>query len=330
MFESLHFSLLRFTIRPVERLLLPEYKGSTFRGAFGKVFKRTVCLQPRGTPCETCYLQSGCSYYQVFETPIDEQRVDPAVLDVTDLRGVRFAPHPFIIEPPLETKREYTRDEALSFNLILIGKAVDYFPYFIFVVQEMGRQGIGKGNGHYRLEYATTVDANGYEHLLFDGCRQQILIEMPPLSLHAMPVPMVPSEHLWVEFLTPTRLQVKGKLTMDIQFVNIIRALVRRLVPLQYFHCTQTTEHNLQEITDELIRQSCAVRRLQNKLQWYDWSRWSNRKQEKMLMGGFRGEITFEGNFAPFADLLRLGAMLHVGKGAVFGMGKYQWNNGSM
>lgn len=41
-------------------------------------------------------------------------------------------------------------------------------------------------------------------------------------------------------------------------------------------------------------------------------------------MGGFLGDITFEGNIEPFMPLIKAGEILHVGKGAGFGLGKYE------
>ena len=43
-----------------------------------------------------------------------------------------------------------------------------------------------------------------------------------------------------------------------------------------------------------------------------------------MKMGGFVGEITFEGDIEPFMPILKAGEVLHVGKGTGFGLGKYK------
>ncbi len=43
-----------------------------------------------------------------------------------------------------------------------------------------------------------------------------------------------------------------------------------------------------------------------------------------MKMGGFIGDITFEGNSEPFMPLIKAGEVLHVGKGTGFGLGKYE------
>ncbi|MBU2578468.1 CRISPR system precrRNA processing endoribonuclease RAMP protein Cas6, partial [Patescibacteria group bacterium] len=44
----------------------------------------------------------------------------------------------------------------------------------------------------------------------------------------------------------------------------------------------------------------------------------------RMKMGGFMGEITFEGDIDPFMHLIKAGEILHVGKGTSFGLGKYE------
>ena len=62
-----------------------------------------------------------------------------------------YYPHPFVIDAPLETTREYRPGEDLSFNLILIGKGGNYFPYFILAFEELGRIGIGQGKGKFKL-----------------------------------------------------------------------------------------------------------------------------------------------------------------------------------
>ena len=62
------FQKFQFVIEPKERIILPPYKGSTFRGGFGSAFKKVVCIC-RKTECDTCILKEKCIYSYVFETP---------------------------------------------------------------------------------------------------------------------------------------------------------------------------------------------------------------------------------------------------------------------
>jgi len=43
-----------------------------------------------------------------------------------------------------------------------------------------------------------------------------------------------------------------------------------------------------------------------------------------MMMGGFIGLVTFQGNFKEFLPFVNLGEYIHVGKGTSFGLGKYE------
>jgi hypothetical protein len=47
-----------------------------------------------------------------------------------------------------------------------------------------------------------------------------------------------------------------------------------------------------------------------------------------MKLGGLEGQITYEGDLAPFAPFLRAGHLTHAGKGTSFGLGKYALEEG--
>lgn len=73
-----------------------------------------------------------------------------------------------------------------------------------------------------------------------------------------------------------------------------------------------------------LLDQAAAVQVKTTNLIWRDWQRYSNRQRTKMSLGGFVGDLELEGDLAPFAPLLRSAEILHVGKGATFGLGKME------
>lgn len=116
------FAQFHFCLKAIDRLNLPEYKGSTLRGGFGYAFKKVVCAL-RSKECSACLLKEKCIYSYVFET------APPA--DSRMMRKYPSAPHPFVLLPPLEDDRIYEPGEELSFQLTLIGRAIEYLPYFI-------------------------------------------------------------------------------------------------------------------------------------------------------------------------------------------------------
>jgi CRISPR-associated endoribonuclease Cas6 len=128
-------------------------------------------------------------------------------------------------------------------------------------------------------------------------------------------------ELLTLDFLTPARIVYEGHLTIDLEFHVLIRQLLRRVSLLGYFHCGgDPSEMDFRGI----IGKAEGVKLKESKLRWYEWERYSARQDTKMKMGGFTGQITFEGEIGPFMRLIRAGEVLHVGKGTSFGLGKYE------
>ena len=320
----------RFVIKPRSELILPAYKGSTFRGGFGHAFKRAVCADREGE-CAKCPLQSKCVYSYVFETKLFSQSEKPLLKTLTQTpqegEGKRlkntYVPHPFVIEPPLEERQRYEIDDKLSFHLILVGRAVDYIPYFIFAFEELGRIGIGKNRGKYRLEKVISINKER-GIIIYDGkshIRDEYgVIDSVNLVLEAL---QLDYHQITLRFLTPTRIKYKGKLTKDIDFEVVMRNLLRRLSWLAEVHCEEKWDMDWKGLIN---RAKERVSTVHSDLRWHDWERYSQRQATKLKMGGFLGEITFEGDLTEFLPVLKLGEYLHIGKGTVYGLGKYEIN----
>lgn len=310
-----------------EGLVLPPYKGSTLRGGFGKVFRRIACSM-RQQECRGCLLKGNCPYAYIFET------APPPGAEA--LRNYENVPRPFILEPPLEEKTFYRPGDTLTFGLALIGTAVNYLPYFIVVFRELGETGIGKGRKRYRLRRIDAVDPLGGRRAVIYR-EEEMLVHNVDLAVRGRDVPelleyygqtgLAATAHdsvvplrLAVDFLTMTRIKYGDSFTGKIEFHMLIRSLLRRLSSLAYFHHGE--ELNLD--FPGLIARAGQVRLAEDKTRWVDWERYSSRQDGKVNMGGVVGRVIYEGDLAEFMPLLRLGELVHVGKGAVFGMGKYR------
>ncbi|MDI6755789.1 MAG: hypothetical protein QME78_15505, partial [Thermodesulfobacteriota bacterium] len=240
-----HFKYARyqFLLQATDRLYLPEYKGSTLRGGFGYAFKKVVCAL-RTKECPECLLSEKCIYSYVFETP--------PPTGTRMMRKYPSAPHPFVLLPPLEDDRIYEPGEKLEFHLTLIGKAIDYLPYFIYTFDELGKMGLGKGRGKFSLEEVKSIgernEQKGQEGEVIYKGDEKILRSNYSLSTFAL-YPTPDTQHLTpcsfrlapdalrLQFLTPTRLKFQGELTSDLKFHIFFRNLLRRISLLSYFHC---------------------------------------------------------------------------------------------
>jgi CRISPR-associated endoribonuclease Cas6 len=130
---------------------------------------------------------------------------------------------------------------------------------------------------------------------------------------------------LTLDFKTPARLIYNGHLTLDLEFHMLIRQLLRRISLLSYFHCgIDMSDWDFKGIIEKA--KEVAVKK--SNLKWYEWERYSARQDTRLNMGGFVGEISFEGDIEPFMPLINAGEVLHVGKGTGFGLGRYEVKNG--
>jgi len=311
MLDTVEWAKFRIGLRAEEELHLPGYKGSTFRGAFGNAFRRVVCALRRDT-CEECLVRAQCVYAYVFDTPVPQ--------DSERMRKYPYAPHPFVIEPPEETDRTYPPGEPLTFGLVLVGKAIDYLPYFVYTFDRMGETGIGKGRGEFRLEEVYAVDADERPQRVYDAESQTLSGDHPRLSSSAL-VSTEPSDGVvQLRFRTPTRIKYRGRLTLELTFEILVRNLLRRISSLAYFHCGEELDLDYRD----LIERAKTVDLAHRSLVWYDWERYSARQDTRMKLGGFTGRIAFRGDLDGFGPLLRTGEHLHVGKGTSFGLGRYR------
>jgi len=312
-FENFYFARFSFVLEAVEELRLPPYKGSTLRGGFGNIFKKVVCTI-RTSDCDACILAPRCVYAYVFETSPHQ--------GTEALRLYRRVPHPFVIEPPLETRTTYAPGETLTFGLVLIGKAVEYLPYFVYTFEELGKSGIGKARGRYRLREVSrhdgTVIYRGEDKVLGgDYGRESGEALMARGMKEGKREEATP--RLALRFPAPLRLVFRGKLVSTLKFHHLLRALLRRVSTLSYFHCGKKIDCDFQG----LIERAEEIGTSDDSTRWVDWERYSSRQKTRMKMGGLVGSVTFEGAIEEFMPLLHLGEAVHVGKGTVFGLGKY-------
>ncbi|HHY59522.1 MAG TPA: CRISPR system precrRNA processing endoribonuclease RAMP protein Cas6 [Clostridia bacterium] len=311
-----HFKIACFRMEIVagkDGLILPRYKGSTLRGCFGAAFRRIACVQ-RNSTCRDCIVRFQCPYAYIFETAPPENS--------QALRKYENIPRPFVLEPPLETKTEYQPGEKLSFGLVLVGRAIDYLPYFILAFQELGEIGIGKGRRPFQLDTVTAinpikkVEQEIYRASTGKVYNHDLAIYGSAILQEAM---RIQPDRLTLNFETMTRIKHEDSIVRHIEFHMLIRALLRRLSSMLYFH------HGLERKEDfpALIQKAETVTITRDTTRWVDWERYSNRQEARMSLGGVVGQVSYEGDLSDFLPILIIGELIHVGKAATFGMGKY-------
>ncbi|RLB13075.1 MAG: CRISPR-associated protein Cas6 [Deltaproteobacteria bacterium] len=309
-----HFSFSRycFTIKAKSDLELPPFKGSTLRGGLGYALKKIACVANEKS-CDDCLLKEKCVYSYIFETRPPR--------DSSFKQKYLFAPHPFIILPPLATKTCYKTGEYLSFELVLIGKAIEYLPYIVYAFHMLGEMGLGKGKGNYELIKVDEINKDGDKICIFDSNKNNLTGPSQFITLNDFANNIEEDIHqIKFLFLTPVRLKEKGDLAVEINFSLFVERLITRIELLSRFHCGG----NGIKGRDDLLRYAKRIKTTYKSLRWKDWERYSQRQDTRMKLGGLIGSITFEGELDPFIPYLKVGQFIHVGLGTSFGLGRYE------
>lgn len=300
----------RFDFTVETPLHLPEYAGSALRGAFGNALRRVTCMT-RERECKPCPLYRTCPYPQIFETPPPENH---------SLQKFSQVPNPYVIEPPVWGEKTYVPGEALGFHFVLAGRALAQLPFIVLAWQRAFLHGIGRGDGTARLAAVTRVLPEG-EETVFTAQEGSLRPHETLLSLSPGPSPAYGGgEDVTLRFTTPLRLQHNGKPIGpgELKPRDLLMALVRRSALMAEFHTAQPFDLDFAQLAQQA---ECIEG--EKRLHWRDWTRWSNRQQQKMALGGVLGEWALHGDLAPFLPFIELGQWLHVGKNATFGLGGY-------
>jgi CRISPR-associated endoribonuclease Cas6 len=361
---------LTFTIMPRESLKLPrDLVENTFRGAFGNYFRQLVCT-PSCHTAMRCPLPASCPYKVIFE---------PSQLPTADrLSKNHDIPRPFIFElcpdnyeptnlgnpmttpfptpaasrhhdPTIET-HTYGPGARLQFRLLLIGKAVEYLPYFVLSFREVERKGLGLNralcdleaiNSDFRLavvetfpgDRSTPPDGRATElESVYSSRDQTVRVPRVPTMdryinrrLPELRCGIEKTTNLAVRFLTPTSLRYRGRQVRAPEFHHFFKRLRDRVNSL----CTAHGPGPVDVDFKALGHLSEQVKTLYADTRWVQRTRFSSRRRLRHELSGFVGKCVYDfsslsqGAYEDFLPWLLAGELLHVGKYTVWGNGRF-------
>jgi hypothetical protein len=310
----------RFTLIAETPATLPAFPGPTLRGALGHTLRRLVCAT-RMPACAPCPFRFTCAYPLLFEPY--------ASPDHPEAHRYARLPTPFTLEIPLELSatwegrepplRSFAPGEPLVFGMTLLGRAREHMPYYVHAIMEMARAGLGSSRQRFRLARAEIQTPNGPVALYEEDAGPLRHPPAPPTRL----APQELSAHrIAVRFTAPARLELQDDLVYPIEFHHLIRALLQRLRALQAGYGLLEG----MELPNRLAEAAQAIRRVEDRTRWPDLRRYSTRQKTAMRIGGAVGTVIYESpqGFQPFALLLALGELLHVGKLTSMGFGRME------
>ena len=288
---DLPVGIYRLTFTAETPVSLPEFAGSTWRGAFGHALKQSVCVMDM-RPCRGCTLETTCPYPVLFTSP--------APADAALMSGYERVPQPYVLRPPLGAC-DLRDGDSYTLELRLFGNANRLRQVAIQALARTAQNGVGKGRGRLRL---TTMSPSTGE------------TDTPP-------TPAIGSEpgSVAVTFETPLRMKRQGRLlgTNDLTARDVLDAAVRRVSALMRFHAGGPPDIDFRGIKAAMQRAELRDR----DLVWRDWARWSGRQKAYIQLGGVVGTVELDLNACPeLWPFLALASETHMGKAATMGLGR--------
>jgi len=323
MLKTYHFLFTTEVVRPLE---LDDHSGAALRGNLFESVWRRFCTNKAAQTCADCPLHSMCPV-SALVAPLREERP----------RG-RDIPRPYIILPPLGTARRYEQGETFAFGLTLFGTIIQLLPYIVLSLNTLEACGLGrklpenKGQrGTFRIQQIESYHPiTGERQSLYQAGKA--VAQAPTLAVTPKDITIrastLASEHVTLDFLTPTRLVDRDQLVRSAAFRPLILRLLERLSALEaaYGEPREGHEEDLQRLSYpyDLGRLAADIVCKKDETTWEEVQSYSQRQRRLTPISGFRGKATFVGDLSPFADVLVWGELTHVGKNAVKGNGWYK------
>ena len=305
--RELPIARYRFTFRTLDHLQLPDFAGSLLRGQFGDALRRTVCVTGQQR-CPSCPLYRSCLFPAIFDTPPPAEH---------SLQKFSAVPNPYVIEPPPLGTTVIAAGGAVTFKMVLVGRALQQLPLIVFALQRAFRQGLGAQRARAEVEDVVWERPEGSDTSVWDARTRGVLAHTAILHVPAV----LHSAAATLRIRTPLRLQSQGRPLGpgEIRPRALITAILRRASLLFEMHAGLG---GIVPNPTQLAQQGDALDD-ERDLRWHDWQRYSSRQQREMALGGVVGEWQLRGDLGALSQWLWLGQWLHAGKNATMGLGRY-------
>jgi len=285
-----------------------QYPGITLRGGLGLSMKRSLCVMGRGCDnCVECVLSETCAYARVFEsisTGSDER-----------MKKATNYPHPFVLTPLFSGPVHFNKGDEFGISLTIIGSGIKYLPYMVHSLVKLGENGAGRERGRFRLK---GIMHGGDNSLLSINAAGLDYKKVTPL-VFGKPAQTSRAE---IEFTTPCRIRKNGRAIRNADFAEIIKSIIRKKGNLGALYGDEAEAYDRSDLLDK----ADAVKKISEELRWEKLSRYSKRQENRMPLEGFTGTAVYEGDIAPFHELLKTAELVNIGKNSSFGFGAVRVN----
>jgi CRISPR/Cas system endoribonuclease Cas6 (RAMP superfamily) len=265
----------------------------------------------------------SCPYKAIFEpSPPPEAEALSKNQDI---------PRPFVFRAPKTQQTRFETGQRFEFELVLIGRALDFLPYFVLSFRELAAEGLGLNRAKCSLESVEQVDltseaadaSNGKATAIYTA-EDQVFRNAESYMTYKRTNKLVQKledsylvQKVGIKFLTPTLLKADGELIRQPEFHHVFKRLRDRINALSTFFGEGPIEADFRGLGERAEK----IRTVSAHTDWVERFRTSSKTKQRHELSGFVGEVTYEGNLNEFLPWLTLGELVHVGKHTAWGNG---------
>lgn len=298
---DLVFTKLVFTLRLDSKSRDP-YALFSLKSRFRDVFRETAC-RSRGE-CACCSGHKDCVFQAVFAQGLAH---DPGAR-----KRHQKPPLPFVFHIPL-LPRQVGKSVTVELGLVVVGNAMNYLSAFRNSVIRMFRAETGMNSLAAEVVAIESEGCSGFRSpLIFENESPwpEGFSTISADDLTALNTRM--SDRIGLRFISPLRVPREGRFLRSFSFSPFVRTLLRRISSLAYYYYGSALEMDF----PRLARMSETVIVDDNGMQWASW--------KPGPLEGIVGSAMLSGDLTDFFPALLLGEYFSCGKGAAFGLGRYE------
>lgn len=298
--DQLDCARVTFILTLIERVELPALALFQLRREFSSILKASAT-------------QHGAEMTRLVANLLFPQPApDPVVR-----RQVQKPPPAVIFSPDATAPGSFARGHQFHLPALFIGDGVVAIEAFTALLQLLGQRGIHKEQGRFHVAVMLPV-SNDQEPSPQPAMAACVTPNIVPLSW-LLEQGGYAKNKVQLEVITPTRLIKDGKPLFKFIFRDFFITLWRRVNHLAVAHGETAFDGHDEELNRLAATITCSA----EGLQWADWRRLEQGRKRQGI-GGLTGTVELRGDaLAELWWLLELGALLHVGKGASYGFGRF-------
>jgi CRISPR-associated endoribonuclease Cas6 len=214
--------------------------------------------------------------------------------------------------------RSFAAGKRFHFDLNLFDTETPAVAYLVLAFAQLAREGLGPHRGKVELTSVMQLSVQGEPSAtVYENGSMMVQQNIPPLELNLAQTEEAVGR-LLVRFVTPTELKSGHQIAPTPEFGILLARVRDRISTLRELYGGGALDIDFRAFGER----AAAVRMTRCAIRDVDVMRRSSRTGQVHPIGGFVGEVEYEGELAEFVPYLKVAKWTGVGRQTVWGKGE--------